>query len=552
MNKELDTVSKTKEETRILLVYPNLPLMLVPPLSIGIFTRILMEEGYQVDLFDTTHYLDDDTTSPRNRVKFLQARKFSEEDDLGVRIKTDLFGDFRRKVREFQPDIMLFSVVEDAFLKTIDMLETVSDLEVPHVLGGVFPTAAPQRCFDYPAVKMIALGEGETTIINVTEAVRLDKPLHDIPGIWYRGAEGTIYRNLQPPLVNINDYRPDFSLFSEDRFLRPMGGRIFKTIPVETFRGCPYSCSFCNSPMHRDFSKEHDLGNFLRRKTMANLRTELDELITLYDPEFFYFVDDVFLARPIQEIFDFCDMYEDIGLPFWFNTRSENCEPETMKRLKEVGCYRISFGIECGNEEFRQKVLLRKPTNEETIRRFEIIADSGIAFSLNLIIGMPGETRELIMDTVELVRSIRGYDTLTVSIFTPYHGTVLRKVAVMNGWLDDKTITKHTTSHSLLHMPPPYVSADDIDGLMRVVPFYCYFPKSEWENIRRAETDDRRGNEIFKRLSAIYSANFLKETQDDDKTFIVIGGTGCRSNPKDSFRVSPKRLSDEEILMLVM
>ncbi len=61
---------------------------------------------------------------------------------------------------------------------------------------------------------------------------------------------------------------------------------------------------------------------------------------------------------------------------------------------------------------------------------------------MNLIIGMPGETRELIMDTIHFTRTIKGFDTVTVSIFTPYHGTVLRDIAVKNGWLEKNYITK--------------------------------------------------------------------------------------------------------------
>ena len=52
------------------------------------------------------------------------------------------------------------------------------------------------------------------------------------------------------------------------------------------------------------------------------------------------------------------------------------------------------MGIECGNQEYRREVLLRAPTNANIIESFEDIAHSGIAFSLNLIIGMPGETRD--------------------------------------------------------------------------------------------------------------------------------------------------------------
>ena len=98
---------KDKKEFKVLLVYPNLTMMLVPSLAIGIFTNILKKEGYSVDLFDTTHYVSEENSSPQNRVKYLQAREFSDTNDLGVRIKTDLLGEFRQKVLEYQPDFLI-------------------------------------------------------------------------------------------------------------------------------------------------------------------------------------------------------------------------------------------------------------------------------------------------------------------------------------------------------------------------------------------------------------------------------------------------------------
>ena len=113
-----------------------------------------------------------------------------------------------------------------------------------------------------------------------------------------------------------------------------MGGKIFKTIPIETYRGCPYKCTFCNSPMHNtQVSKEKIAHSFLRRKTIENVRKEILDLKNKYNPGFLYFVDDSFLARPRKEIFEFCDMYEEFKIPFWFNTRPENCKVDFLKRL---------------------------------------------------------------------------------------------------------------------------------------------------------------------------------------------------------------------------
>ncbi len=550
----LKSVDKTTG-FRVLIVYPNLPLMLVPSISIAIFTRIFRDLGYDVDLFETTHYDSDDISYSEtrinyseNRVRILNARKFDVEKDLGIDIKRGMLADFRRKVENYKPDFIMYSLVEDTFLQARSMMQAIADLKIPALSGGVYPTMAPEQCIAAPEIDLIGIGEGEKIVADVAEAVRLGKPLNGIPGTWLKHEDGSIEKNPQPMLVDLNDVIPDFSLFHPSRFNRPMGGKVFRMVPVESYRGCPYACTYCNSPTQRLLAKQAGLGNFLRRKTMDGLRNKLKALYDAYDPDFFFFVDDSFLARPRQEIFDFCDMYEEFKLPFYFNTRAENCDASVLARLKEVGCYRIAFGIESGNQQYRNKVLRRKITNEEIIERFKVIADSGIAFSINLIIGMPGETRELVMDTVELARSIKGYDAVTA--FTPYRGTALRQVALDNGWLDTNAVTRHNTSRSILNMPPPYLIADEIDGLLATIPLYCYFPKSEWPRIRRAEIDDAEGRRIREELAAVYSQHFLNDDQTVTKKFVTENGSITENQPLSDFRVSPDRIQAADLKSL--
>lgn len=547
-----EEAEKAKSDFKILMVYPNLPMMLVPSLAMGIFTRVLRTNSYKVDLFDTTHYQEDEGASTQERVRFLQVREYSEENDLGISVKHNMLGDFRNKVLDFEPDLILFSIVEDVFCKSLNMLACIKDLSIPTLLGGVFPTSAPEVCFKSPLINFVGLGEGETTIVLAAEAIRKDQPLNNIPGTWYRDESGVIHKNPQSPLIDINQFQPDFSLFDEKRFIRPMGGNIFKTIPLETYRGCPFACTYCNSPGQVVFSREQGLNSFLRRKSMASLSNEIRGLVDLYDPEFFFIVDDSFLARPDKEVFDFCDMYEEFNLPFWFNTRPETCDAQKLKRLREVGCYRISYAIECGNETYRTKILKRRGSNDQIIKWFKVIAESGIPYTINLIVGFPGETREMVMETIELVRRIPGYDTLTVSIFTPYHGTELRDVALKNEWLDSDVLTKHFLSESLLRMPPPYLSCEEINGLIRTLPMYCYFPKSEWPQIERAEINDQLGNSILNKYSDIYKNEFLGKTQGSQMPYLVDGPGGCRSNPKDSYPLRQTQFTTSEIKKLTV
>ena len=92
---------------RVLIVYPNIPLMLVTPLAIAIFTWILKKNGHIVELFDSTKYTEENLSSPENRVKYLQARKTSLDslDSYEVKDKSDLLNDFQNKLNTFKPEL---------------------------------------------------------------------------------------------------------------------------------------------------------------------------------------------------------------------------------------------------------------------------------------------------------------------------------------------------------------------------------------------------------------------------------------------------------------
>ena len=485
--------------------------MLVISIAIGLFTAILKKAGFELDLFDVTLYEDEPSVSPMKRVEYLQARKFSYKKNLGIELRKDLIGSFVSKVDSFKPDLLVFSVVEDAFRQTLDLLDAVKNRKIFHIIGGVFPTAAPEKAISYSQIKMIGLGEGENAILQLAQRLRDGLGFDDIPNTWVKKDDGTIIKNPIGCLVDINKVLPDYSLFEKVRFYRPMGGRVLRTVPLETCRGCPYSCTFCNSPMWNEFYRENCQAIFFRRKNINSLIEEIRYLVKEYNPELLYIIDDTFLARPIEEIREFAQKYQEFSLPFWMNTRPETITKEKIDLLKEMNCYRISIGVESGNEEFRKNKLKRYGSNEEILKSTEILRRSGIIFSVNSIIGFPDETRDLIFDTIEFNRKLSDYDSLTVSIFTPYHGTKLREEAVQKGYLDSEIITTHTTSSSLLLMS--HLTSQEIDGLMRTFTMYVDFPKKWWPHIKKAEKFTPEGNALFERLKEIYHDVYFSRDQ---------------------------------------
>ena len=510
-----------KSEFRVLIAYPNLSMMLTPSYAVGLFTAILKDQGYRVDLFDCTPYLATHEflkePLPVTRANsLLNSRQFDAQSLFGDP-KTDLLGDFSNKLNEFKPNAIVFSTVcEDTWPQVKDLVGVLANYpDIKSIIGGVYGTMAGEDMISYPGVYCVGQGEGEKTIVEFCESVRTGSPRSEILGTLVKNTEGEIKKNAPRPLVNINETIADFSLFDDRRFYRPLGARIWKTIPLETYRGCPYTCSFCNSPKQVIIARENQQGNFLRRKSIPHLRHEIETMIERHNPEFFYFNDDSFMARPKSEILEFAQMYEDFKLPFWFQTRFEDVDSETLTRLKEVGCYRISFGLEHGNEEYRREKLHRRMTNEFILEKAQIVGEVGIPYTLNILVGMPYETRELVFDSINFIKRIESYDSLTVSIFVPYHGTPLRDMALKEGWLDPNRQTTSVISESILEMPPPYLSAPEIFSLQRVFPLYVTMPESRYPEIERAEQFDDEGNQLFEVLKAEFYGKKYGDNEED-------------------------------------
>ena len=177
--------------------------------------------------------------------------------------------------------------------------------------------------------------------------------LTKITNVWIKKDDKSIEKNSISDPVDINN-NPiiDTSLFEENRLYRPMSGRVYKMFPVETIRGCPFTCTFCNSPDQMRLYK--GLEKFLQKKRMDLVFKELKHFKEVHKVEYNYFWADTFLAMNGKEFDEFCEMYEDIKLPL-DTTRPETITDYNMKKLKSVGLHRVSFGVEHGNEAFRKK-----------------------------------------------------------------------------------------------------------------------------------------------------------------------------------------------------
>jgi anaerobic magnesium-protoporphyrin IX monomethyl ester cyclase len=494
---------------RILLVYANTMMETVLSVNVSLLISCLKRADFEVRLFDTTFYKWSEKSATEVRTEYLQIKDVSDDDPLKLEYKkTDIYEDFRETVKEFDPVIIGFSAVEPTYFLALGLLKSIEDLKKSHdikvVFGGIHSIMAPDVVVKEPLIDVVCVGEGENSLPEICEKISRGEDYSGIPNMWVKKA-GKIIKNQIRPLMDINELPYlDFTLYEDGRFLRPMMGKIYKTMIVEFSRGCPYVCSYCAD---RALAKKSmsEGASWYREKDVQNAIDEIKYYIKEYQGEYLYIFSESFLAMPQRKFDEFIEKYKEISLPFWFNTRPENITADKMKRLKTVNCHRVSIGIEHGNEEFRRKVLKRHVSNKEIIEASRILKDSGISFSVNNIIGFPDETRELVLDTVELNRQVAA-DGISVHIFNPYHGTELRDYSVKKGYIKNDLISTDFFIESLMDMPQ--FSKQQIMGMYRTMLLYIKMPKEYFGEIKKAESFDDQGNDSFKRLKEIYIKNY--------------------------------------------
>ena len=228
-------------------------------------------------------------------------------------------------------------------------------------------------------------------------------------------------------------------------------------------------------------------------RILKEMRFYIDE----YGINYFYFISETFLAMPRKRFDEFCDEYSKIKVPFWFNTRAETISPYKISRLEEIGCHRMSIGVEAGNEEYRRNMLQRPVSSKKTIESCNMVGESSIELSVNNIIGFPDETRDMIFETIEVNRSILA-DSYSCCIFQPYRGTELLKYSVRKGYYDDSMLATDLTVGSVLNQP--HITKEEISGLEKTFQLYVKMPKERWDDIHKVETNQPGSGALFEEL----------------------------------------------------
>jgi radical SAM superfamily enzyme YgiQ (UPF0313 family) len=283
------------------------------------------------------------------------------------------------------------------------------------VFGGHHANYYPGESVRLKEVDYVISGDGEKSFLMLAQAIdRGERPeeLAAVPGLsWFdgknprvpflRGDAGDL--NLLPfparHLINLRNYN---SLIGESDV----------TATIQSSRGCPFACTFCDIRRTK-----------FRYREPANVVDEVESLVE-QGIEDFFFVDDTITIRK-KRVHEICQEILRRGLKvrFKISSRVDCINEDLLRDLRRAGCYRIHYGVESASQ--RSLDYMEKGITPDLVRQvFRQTREAGIGAYAYMMIGVPGETREEMEATFDFAVELDP-DYCQFSICTPYPKTEL-------------------------------------------------------------------------------------------------------------------------------
>jgi anaerobic magnesium-protoporphyrin IX monomethyl ester cyclase len=342
--------------------------------------------------------------------------------------------DLMGAIRAYEPGLIAFSALTGVHLSLEKLAVTIKEhFDVPIIVGGPHPTYSPEM-INRPGIDIICRGEGELAMLELADAMEHDRDVTGIRNLHIKTRNGTIHRNDIRPAVPLDELpMPDRGLYYDKyKFLRDM--------PMKRFissMGCPYPCTFCHEPVIRELYRNDTKSEYVRRKSVRRAVDEIKFVAERYPLRHVHFSDDLFFIRNSYAwLEEFAEVYSrELGIPFNCNIRFDSVTQWAADLLKKAKCYGAAVGLESGNQEMRERVIKKRSKNEHIVEGARLLRENNIKVLTTNMIGLPGETLDNALETVELNMVLKS-NYVRANTFLLFPGLPLVEYARQNGYVD--------------------------------------------------------------------------------------------------------------------
>lgn len=342
----------------------------------------------------------------------------------------------KQKLIETKPDIIAIYcnlMTKLNVLPLIKFIRSSAELKnVKIVLGGPEPPFHADEFLSYGA-DFIVEGEGEVTMLELyRELASVNCNPANIDGIFFKDSTGKIHKTQ--PREKISDIDtlqfPDRESVDINLYLNAWkNAHGYSSVSLNTMRGCPYTCKWCSHSVY---------GMTYRRRSPQKTADELGYLINKYNPDMFWFVDDVFTISH-KWLKGFADEIKSRGIKIKYEciSRSDRLNEDVIKILKETGCFRLWIGAESGSQTVLD--LMDRRVNAVNVRdMIKLTMKYGIEAGTFIMLGYPGEKKKDIFETAEHLKESNPNIFLTTVAYpikgTPFYSEVESDIITDLDW----------------------------------------------------------------------------------------------------------------------
>ena len=301
------------------------------------------------------------------------------------------------------------------------------------VWGGWHPSLMPYETIVHPMVDIVIKGQGERAIVELADAISLNKEISHIPNLVIKESNGDVYESPTRFYADLNHYKSivnSFSYVDVNRYIYKIWGNQ-RVIGYESSRGCPWHCRYCS------------ISSVYNRKWNAMLPpkmiADIDYLYKEYSIDAIHFFDNNFFVDAVR-VKHFCNLLIENKINVkWDGTCNViqflGFTDEYMKLLKRSGFYRVIIGIESGDEEVLNKIG-KLHTNDQVLEVVKKCKRYNIQASFSFMVGFPWNPEQDFLNTINIINKIKVIDNsveIMFFIFTPYCGTNMYQTALEYG-----------------------------------------------------------------------------------------------------------------------
>mgnify|MGYP001593919417 CR=1 FL=1 len=433
------------------------------------------EKGVMVirDLDRSGRKTREKTIWPQTNLAYLAAVMKNEGFDVEIMdcIADKIYWDkFEKIIDKKKPDYILFNSISSTISNDMRTASIAKENGAKSIAVGSHVTALPKKSMEkFTDLDFVTMGEAEETLKELVMFVENKKDFAGVLGIAWRNGGGIVVNEKRPLIKNLDSLPiPLHELLPINKYNLPFIGSKF-TFVMES-RGCPFRCTFCRSPIAWN--------RVFRTRSSDSIFKELQYLKKIGVKNILFHSDTFTVNKNI--VIELCKKIIDNNLKIrWMcNSRVDTVDRETLDWMKKAGCEMIMYGIESGS----QKVLdLSKKdiTISKIIETVKNTRTAGIKVWGYFIIGLPGEDKETIEQTIKLAKEL----PLTLANFAvaaPYPGTEFQSLALEKGWLKSDNWEEYDQNYSAIVSYPDFTADEIIKTMKRAYKEFYFRPKVFW------------------------------------------------------------------------